>query len=133
MNTSLNFYPVLLQRLSLLLGLLFLSAGATGQISPPGYEREMERYKAQQKISPLERDSVTVIDTIEVFNPETYESTVQVIITNYSLSDYCKNFLAITDPDMLLDGKPHTVIDPRTYEDIIIRLNASGKIDTIPK
>ena len=106
---------------------------AIGQISPPGYEREMERYKAQQKISPLERDSVTVIDTVEVFDPETYESTTQIIITNYSLKDYCINFLAITDPNMLLDGKPHTIIDPRTYEDIIIRLNSSGKIDTIPK
>jgi hypothetical protein len=120
-------------RWSLLTSCLFLHFIAFGQISPPGYEREMEKYKAEQKMSPLERDSVTLIDTIQVFDPETYESTTNIIVTNYSLKDYCKNFLAITDPDILLDGKPHKIIDPRTFEDIIIRLNASGKIDTIPQ
>lgn len=123
----------LLMRLSILTSLFLLSTIASSQINPPGYEREMEKYKAQQKISQLERDSVTIIDTIQVFDPETYESTTNIISTNYSLKDYCKNFLAITDPDILLDGKPHTIIDPRTYEDIIIRLNSSGKIDTIPQ
>lgn len=120
-------------RLSFFTSLFLLSTIASSQINPPGYEREMEKYKAQQKISQLERDSVTIIDTIQVFDPETYESTTNIISTNYSLKDYCKNFLAITDPDILLDGKPHTIIDPRTYEDIIIRLNSSGKIDTIPQ
>ena len=133
MKTSLR--PVIFRwpRLLILIMLVLTSVSAIGQISPPGYEREMERYKAQQKISPMERDSVTVIDTIQVFDPETYESTIQIIKTNYSLKDYCINFLAISDPNILLDGNPHTIIDPRTYEDIIIRLNSSGKIDTIPK
>ena len=121
--------------LKLVFALSFLCTWTTSfsQIKPPGYEREVQQYKEQQKISPLERDSVTLVDTIFVFDPETAESTMQIISTNYSIKDYCKNFLAITDPDMLLDGKPHTIIDPNTYEDIVIRLNASGKIDTIPQ
>lgn len=133
MNKTSTYYPTLGMRLSLLSSFLLLSSIAIGQIKPPGYEREMDKYKAARQISPLERDSVTLIDTIQVFDPETYESTINIIVTNYSIKDYCINFLAITDPDMLLDGKPHTVIDPRTYEDIVIRLNSSGKIDTIPK
>ena len=81
----------------------------------------------------LDRDSITVVDTTEIFDPNTYESQVQVITSKYSLREYCKAFLGINDPDMLLDRKPHTIVDPRTYEDMIIRLNESGKLDTIPK
>jgi hypothetical protein len=39
----------------------------------------------------------------------------------------------MNDPDILMDHQPHTIIDPKTYEDMIIRLNPAGKIDTIPK
>jgi hypothetical protein len=103
------------------------------QITPPGYEREMRRLEEGKKISPLERDSLTLVDTSMVFDPETYESEVIITRTRYSIKDYCKSFLGINDPDILLDRNPHTIIDPRTYEDLIIRLNSSGKIDTIPK
>ncbi len=121
------------QKAGLVFCLLFICSFAIGQINPPGYERELKMYKAQQGISAIERDSITFTDTIQIFDPETYESTTEIIVTRYSIKDYCKNFLAITDPDMLLDGKPHTIIDPRTFEEIIIRLNSSGKLDTIPQ
>ncbi len=133
MNPTTISLKAILQKLTALTCLLLFCTIATAQLKPPGYERELEQFKAQQNVSPLERDSVTLIDTIYVFDPETSESTRQIIVTNYSIKDYCINFLAITNPDILLDGKPHTVIDPRTYEDIIIRLNSSGKIDTIPQ
>ena len=133
MNSTFLLNTQALQKLSIMLCLLFFSSLSFGQMKPPGYEREMKMYKEQQNTTQLERDSVTLIDTISVFDPETSESTTQVIVTIYSIKDYCKNFLAISDPDILLDGKPHTVIDPRTYEDIVIRLNSSGKIDTIPQ
>jgi hypothetical protein len=93
----------------------------------------MRRLEEGKKISPLERDSLTLVDTSMVFDPETYESEVIITRTRYSIKDYCKSFLGINDPDILLDRNPHTIIDPRTYEDLIIRLNSSGKIDTIPK
>ena len=103
------------------------------QINPPGYERELQMRAAEKVLSPMERDSITIIDTVAIFNPETYEETIQVITATYSLAEYCKTFLGMNNPDILLDGKPHTIVDPRTYEDMIIRLNPGGKIDTIPK
>lgn len=133
MNSTFLLNTQASQKLSIMLCLLFFSSLSIGQMKPPGYEREMELYKAQLNTTQLERDSVTLIDTISVFDPETSESTTHIIVTIYSIKDYCKNFLAISNPDMLLDGKPHTVIDPRTYEDIVIRLNSSGKLDTIPQ
>ena len=81
----------------------------------------------------LDRDTITVVDTTMIFDPNTYESEVKIITSKYSLRDYCKAFLGINDPDILLDRKPHTIVDPKTYEDLIIRLNDSGKLDTIPK
>ena len=103
-----------------------------GQIPPPGYDRELEMRNAQKQLSPLDRDSITITDTVVIFDPSTYEETVNVIVTTYSMRDYCKNFLGMTNPDILKDGKPHTIVDPRTYGDLTIRLNSSGKIDTIP-
>ena len=117
-----------------IIGLAFslLVIDVSGQITPPGYEREMEMRKAEKTLSRLERDSVTVTDTVVVFDPATYQESVTVTVTNYSLSDFCKNFLGMNNPEILLDGKPHTIVDPRTYGDLIIMLNSSGKIDTIP-
>jgi hypothetical protein len=113
--------------------LLFsISTSAGAQIPPPGYERYKAMEAERNKMSPLQRDSVTLVDTVSVFDPTTYEETVSIIISRYSQFDYCKNFLGLNDPNILLDGKPHTVTNPVTYEDLIIRYNERGKIDTIP-
>lgn len=103
------------------------------QIPPPGFEREMKMRAAQPTVSSLDRDSVTLVDTIVVFDPQTYEETTMINISKYSIRDYCKSLLGMNDPDILLDRKEHTITDPKTYEDMVIRLNAAGKIDTIPK
>lgn len=100
---------------------------------PPGYERAVQMRDAQKAVTQLDRDSVTVTDTVVVFDPATYEETTTITVTNYSLRDYCKNFLGMNNPDILLDGNQHTIIDPKNYGDMIIRLNPAGKIDTIPK
>jgi hypothetical protein len=89
--------------------------------------------KERESIPYLDRDSITVVDTAVIFDPTTYEEETKIIATTYSLRDYCKQFLGMHDPDILMDRQPHTIIDPKTYEDMIIRLNPSGKIDTIPK
>ncbi len=100
--------------------------------TPPGYEREMKMRASEPTLSQLDRDSIMVTDTVVIFDPTTYEETTTITNTNYSLRDYCKNFLGMQDPDILLDRKPHTIVDPRNYGDMIIRLNESGKIDTLP-
>lgn len=105
----------------------------SAQIPPPGFEREMQMRSAQKTVSSLDRDSVTLVDTIVVFDPQTYEETTMINVSKYSLRDYCKSLLGINDPDILMDHKEHTITDPKTYEDMIIRLNSAGKIDTIPK
>jgi len=120
-------------RLGVILYLLSLSFGAKAQIPPPGYEREMQLRDAQKNISPLDRDSITVTDTVVIFDPATYEESTSIIVSRYSLRNYCQNFYGMSNPDLLLDHNPHTIIDPKTYENITIRLNPSGKIDTIPK
>jgi predicted oxidoreductase len=114
-------------------GILIFTASAYSQIPPPGYERAMAERKAMMQMAPLDRDSVTLVDTTEIFDPTTYESEIKIIVTTYSLRDYCREFLKINDPDMLLDHHPHTILDPNTFEDLIIRLNQAGKIDTLPK
>jgi len=99
---------------------------------PPGYERAVKIQEEQKKLSPLERDSIMITDTVVVFDPTTYEETTTITNTKYSLKYYCKEFLRMQDPDILLDRKPHTIVNPVTYEDLIIRLNEAGKIDTLP-
>ena len=121
----------LLMKQILVLGLLFLVNDLAGQIPPPGYEREKEMRKYQPTLGQLDRDSITVTDTVIVFDPSTYQETTTIVVTNYSTRDFCKNFLGMNDPDILLDGKPHTIVDPKTYGDLTIKLNPSGKIDTI--
>ena len=88
--------------------------------------------QAQKDLSLLDRDSITVTDTVVIFDPATYEESITIVVTNYSLRDYCKNFLGMPNPDILLDGNQHTIVDPNNYGDLIIRMNPSGKIDTIP-
>lgn len=113
--------------------LLFVSTILVGQMPPPGYERAIKMRDAEKAVNQLDRDSLTVTDTIIVFDPTTYQETTTVTVTNYSLRDFCKNFLGMPNPDILLDGAQHTIIDPKTYEEMIIRLNPNGVIDTIPK
>lgn len=121
-----SYFP----RAGMLFGLLFLTAIATAQITPPGYEREMKLREAEKQLSVLDRDSMMVTDTVIVFDAETYEQTITVVNTNYSLRDFCKNVLGMPDPDILLDGQPHTIIDPKDYGDMVVRLS-SGKIEIV--
>ena len=117
----------------ILIGIIFLTIPAFSQMPPPGYERAMKMKQEMENKPLLDRDSVTLVDTTVIFDPSTYESETKIIVTRYSLRDYCKAYLNMNDPDILLDHQQHTIVDPKTYEDMIIRLNASGKIDTIPK
>ncbi len=107
-------------------------ASSSAQMPPPGYERAIKIEEARQRMPPMERDSITLIDTSTVFDPATYEEEVLITQIRISIKDYCTEYLGISKPEMLMDGKPHSIIDPRTYEEIIIRMNSAGKIDTIP-
>lgn len=104
-----------------------------GQMPPPGYERAKQIEAERMGMSSLDRDSITMIDTIMVFDPETYESETRIVEHRISIRDYCTTLLGISDPEILKDHQPHTIIDPRTYDEITIRLRPEGKIDTIPK
>jgi hypothetical protein len=130
MKPSIRLSANQIVRASMLAGLFFLSAAAVAQITPPGYEREMKLKEAEKQLSALDRDSMMVTDTIIIFNPETYEETTSVVNTNYSLRDFCKNVLGMSDPDILLDGQPHTIIDPKDYGDMVVRLS-NGKIEIV--
>jgi hypothetical protein len=122
-----------LGKLLLSLSLLITTTSAFSQIRPPGYERERQMMLEKPKLSALDRDSVMLIDTAEIFDPATYQSETIITKTSYSLRDYLIRFLGVQDPNMLLDGLPHKILDPKSYDDMMIRLNPSGKIDTIPK
>ena len=104
---------------------------ASAQMPPPGYERAKKIQEERMKISPLDRDSITRIDTVVIFDVETYEEEVKIVQTRISIRDYCLLNLGMGNPEILLDGQPHTIIDPKTYNDMTIRLNQAGKIDTI--
>lgn len=132
-NSIVNGPLMLIKVFSILLILFTFYYQSTAQMPPPGYERAKKIQEEQMKVSILDRDSVTLIDTVEVFDPTTYESETKIVSTRFSLRDYCLKFLGIGNADILLDRNPHTVVDPKTYEDITVRLNASGKLDTIPK
>ena len=98
----------------------------------PGYEREKAQMLARQNQHPLDRDSILLIDTSLVFDPTTYQEEVIITQSKYSLRDYCIRFLGVGDPEILMDGKPHTIVNPLTYEDMIIQYNPAGKIDVLP-
>lgn len=106
---------------------------SSAQMPPPGFERAKKMQDERNKLARMDRDSVTLIDTIAVFDPETYEQEIRIVSTRISLREYCTQYLGIGNPSMLEDGNPHTIIDPKTYEELTIRLNPAGKIDTIPK
>ncbi len=106
---------------------------SSAQMPPPGYERARKIQEERAKIPIMDRDSITLIDTSLVYDPQTYEEEIMIISSRISVRDYCLQRLGLGNPEMLLDGNPHTIIDPRTYEEITIRLNSAGRIDTIPK
>ena len=132
MKTNNLSFVLLVKKTLLPCLLLCMTLHGYAQMPPPGYDRAVKIREEQKKLSPLDRDSIMVIDTAIIFDPETSKESITVTNTKYSLSYYCKEFLRMQNPDILLDGNQHTIVDPRTYEDMIIRYNSSGKIDTIP-
>lgn len=101
-------------------------------ITPPGYEREVKAMEERMRTSILDTDSVTVVDTIVLFDPETFKDTTQYVESTLSWRDYMMYRLGINQPDALLNGAPHTLMDPRRYEDLIVRWNEGAtKLDTI--
>lgn len=116
---------------------LFLLVGyittASAQMPPPGYERAKKMELEKAKMSPMERDSIALTDTIVIFDPNTYEQEVNVVTRNMSLKDYCMQYLGMSNPDILLDGQPHVIIDPDTYEEIRVRLTSNKQIERLPR
>ncbi len=125
--------PILPSPTILLTSLMLLGIGpAIAQMPGPGAERERLRMQQQMQLSAIDRDSVTIQDTSIVFDPATYEQTVMITVNRWSLRDYCRIRLGMNNPEILLDNQPHVIIDPRTYDEMTIRLRPEGKIDTIP-
>ena len=117
-----------------ILVLLGLSVSSVAQIRPPGYEREIEARQERMRTSILDQDSVMVVDTITLFDPETYRDTVMIVSSNLSWRDYMTLRLGIQEPDRLLNGAPYTLTDLRTYRQMVVRWNATEtKIDTISR
>lgn len=106
---------------------------SSAQMPPPGYDRAKKIQEERAKMPLMDRDSIVTVDTVLLFDPNTYEQEVKIIQSRISVRDYCIRYLNMANPEILLDGKPHTIVDPNTYEDLIIRWNPGGKIDTIPK
>ena len=106
---------------------------ADAQMKPPGYERAVQYERERRAMPRLDRDSITIVDTIAVTDPVTNEESIQVITAVYSLRDYITITYAMNNPDILLDEQPHVIIDPATYEEIMIRLTPAGKIEVKPK
>lgn len=112
----------------------FCFTHADAQIKPPGYEREIRESQNRPEASFMDRDSVTLTDTILVVDPETFEETILIKQRTYSLRGYCINELSVAKPDYLFDGKTHKITNPVTYEDLYIRWNqGAGKLDTVPQ
>jgi hypothetical protein len=103
------------------------------QITPPGFEREVELYKKQQSGSIMDREKIIVIDTSLIIDPDTFKETVKVTRDTITLREYCEGRLGVQNADQLLDGQPCKITNPITYDDMIIRWNrGAGKIDTLP-
>ena len=105
---------------------------ANAQMPGPGAQRDMDRIKEMQRGSVLRKDSVKLIDVITVVDPESGGEEQQVVVSTYSIFDYCQQLLGMNDPDVLLKGMPVQITDPNTYEPIVIQWNPSAaKVDTI--
>jgi hypothetical protein len=112
--------------------MLCVTPQAFAQIKPPGYDREVTAMEERKRSSILDRDSVTVVDTTVLFDPDTYEQTIRIVKSRISWRDYCMFRLGINQPEALLNGAPLQLIDPRTFEKLIVQWNASAtKLDTI--
>ena len=80
----------------------------------------------------LDKDSVTIVDTITLYDPETFRDTVRVVYSSLSWREYMTLRLGIQNPDQLLNGAPYTLTDLRTYGKLVVRWNPSAsKLDTI--
>jgi hypothetical protein len=109
-----------------------LAAVAGAQMPGPGAERDMNRIKEMQRGSVLRKDSVKLTDIITVVDPETGGQEEQVVISTYSIFDYCQQLLGMNDPDVLLKGMPVQITDPNTYQPMVIQWNpTAAKVDTV--
>lgn len=109
-----------------------LTIDATAQIKPPGFEREVQAMEERKRTNVLDKDSVIVVDTITLFDPTNYEETMRIVNSNMSWRDYMMLRLQINQPDILLNGAPLKLTDPKTYETMIVQWNAGiSKLDTI--
>ena len=122
-----------LLKITFVLGCLFaFFVEATAQLPGPGAKRDFERIKELERGTVLQRDTVVMRDTIMLYDPETYVETMTIVTSKYSVFDYCKQILGISNPNDLIDGREMTITNPETYEPMKVRWNAeAGKIDTI--
>jgi hypothetical protein len=128
-------YYSYLKRVLLCIAVLlsFMISQSFAQITPPGFEREVELYKKQRSGSIMDREKIIVIDTSLIIDPDTFKETVKVTRDTITLREYCEGRLGVQNADRLLDGRPHKITNPITYEDMIIRWNRGvGKLDTLP-
>lgn len=101
----------------------------SAQMQPPGYDRAKKMQDERNKMLIIDRDSMTLIDTAVIYDPDTYESEVRVMEHRISIRDYCVTVLGMPNPEILMDGNPHTIIDKRTYDEIMVRLKPGGGLD----
>lgn len=114
------------------IAIFIFSVDTFAQMPGPGAKRDADRIKELEKGSVLVNDTIVVIDTVIVFDPETFEETMTIVESKFSLFDYYQQVLGVSDPNELLDGKERTISNPVTYEPMKIRWNAAaGKVDTI--
>ena len=110
------------------LSVFFVSA----QITPPGYEREMAEMKGQKRGNILDQDSIIVVEKFAITDMETGVDKMQVSRTKMSLRYYCIKWLGIQDPNVLLNGQPMKIVNPETYDEMMVQLNKqTHQIDTI--
>lgn len=113
--------------------LLLAAARMSAQMPPPGYDRAKKAEAERMKMLSIDRDSLTLIDTAIIFDPTTYEEETRIIEHRISIRDYCTTVLGMAKPEILMDGQPHLIIDPRTYKEVTIRLTPDSKLDIVPK
>lgn len=121
-------------RYSLVFGIFLITAATCVAQNMPGpfYEEEQQALENMKNMSVLNRDSVVLIDTVVVFDPETFKETTRIVESKMSLWEYCQNMLGIQNPNRILDGETMTITNPDTYEEMKIRWNHSrSRIDTI--
>ncbi len=112
--------------------MLMFFVDATAQLPGPGAKRDYDRIQELERGTVLQKDTIVMLDTILLYDPETYVETMTIVTTKYSVFDYCKQILGISNPNDLIDGREMNITNPETYEPMTVRWNApAGKIDTI--